>query len=56
MELESPLGYSCKKPFYGEGSNGTLQIIEDYCETWSDTGIEGTTPGFLAVHSKNPKE
>ena len=43
MELESPLGYSCKKPYYGESSNGTLQVIEDYCETWSDTGFEGTT-------------
>lgn len=43
LELESPLGYSCKKPLYGEGSNGTLQVLEDYCETWSDTGHEGTT-------------
>ncbi len=43
LELESPLGYSCKKPNYGQAGDGTLQIIEDYCGSWSDTGLEGTT-------------
>jgi hypothetical protein len=43
LELVSPLGYSCKKPFMGQNSAGTLQIIDNYCDTWSNTGLEGTT-------------
>ena len=32
-----------QKPNYGQAADGTLQVVEDYCGTWSNTGLEGTT-------------
>jgi hypothetical protein len=47
LELESPLGYSCKKPTYHyvatEGGTYAVAAIDDPCTTWNATGFEGTS-------------
>lgn len=61
LELESPLGLSCRKPGYlwAQNPDGTWQVpignITDYCQDWTNTGLEGTTNWLAAGAYEEPE-
>ncbi len=59
LELESPLGLSCRKPdpVYTSNGNGEWVVVDynDYCEDWTTTGVEGTVNWFPGGAYEEPE-
>lgn len=59
LEVESPYGFICRKPAYQyapDGSGGFDIVGEtNYCEDWSDAGLQGTARWISAGTYEEPE-